>query len=113
MKTTEINIGKEIEKILNLQAITKAEFARKMEITPQSADYLLKRSSIDVENLLKISRVLSHDFFVLYQKELHQSNFDNIKTQSAKVVVEVELNRDDIVRLKLNERLISLLTKQE
>jgi len=112
MKNSNINIGQEIEKIVKERGYSKAEYARKLGIKPQSVAYQFERVTIETDMLLKVCRVLEHDFFELYQGLLKQTNFD-IKTKKAKVLVEVELSKDDMVKLKLKDRIINILENSE
>lgn len=42
--------------------VTKAELARRLDVKPQSVDYLLTRKSIDTDTLYNISIALDYDF---------------------------------------------------
>lgn len=109
MKTTGLKIGEEVEKVLTLKGLTKADLARLLEVKPQSIDYLMKRASVDTDTLYAISHALNHDFFALYQKLLYQTNYDKIKTERAKILVEIELDMNDVIRLNLKDRVIKTL----
>jgi DNA-binding Xre family transcriptional regulator len=93
--------------------ITKAKLARLLEIKPQSVDYLLKRKSIDTDTMYNISLALDFDFSKLYQinqTAMKQINFDN-EQLIAKVLVEIHLTMEDIIKLNLKNRMIQILEK--
>ena len=113
MKSTALHIGENILSVMNQKGITKAELARMLEIKPQSVDYLLKRKSIDTDTLYNVSVVLDFDFSKLYsinQTISEQTNFD-INQSKAKVLVEISLNVEDIIKLNLKNRIVQILDK--
>ncbi|GHS98142.1 hypothetical protein FACS189421_06190 [Bacteroidia bacterium] len=55
MKSTHIHIGDNILSVMYDKGVTKAKLARLLEISPQSVDYLLKRKSIDMEDIVKLN----------------------------------------------------------
>ena len=113
MKSININIGEKIISVMNQKVITKTELARKLEIKPQSVDYLLKRKSIDTDTLYNISLALDFDFSTLYrinQTNSEQTNFD-ITRSKAKVLIEIDLSTEDIIKLNLSDRIVYKLEK--
>jgi len=117
MKQNFIDIGEVIREVLIDRRISKAELARKIGVKPQSVDYLLKRKSIDTDMLYKVSLALDYDFASLFSIKKDQTNSDNtgtsgIQFSNAKVVVEVELSKEDILRLQLKERIVSKLERK-
>ncbi|OAV69230.1 hypothetical protein Barb6_01966 [Bacteroidales bacterium Barb6] len=116
MKNPNIHIGKAIMQVMNNKDVTKAELARRLEVKPQSVDYLLKRESIDTHTLYSVSEVLEHDFFALFFAHKKQTNYDKIDFAKetptrAKVLVEVELDIEDIIKLDLKSRVVQILNK--
>lgn len=116
MKQSNIFIGKKIAEIMSAKKITKAELARRLEVRPQSVDYLLTRKSIDTDTLYCVSRALDYDFAQLYSIKTEQINFDNKKQQefemkSAKIVLEFELSKDDLENLDLKGKISNLFEK--
>ena len=96
--------------------VTKAEMARRLEVRPQSIDYMLSRKSIDTDTLYSVSLALDYDFAQLYSIKKNQSNLENTKELSnnikkAKVVIELELDKEDILRLNLRKKVSSLLNE--
>lgn len=61
-----IHIGKIIRKHLEEAGMTKSEFARRLETSPQNIYGIFKRRSVDTELLKSISRILYYDFFQYY-----------------------------------------------
>lgn len=61
-----IHIGSLINTKLEESGLSKSEFARRINTSPQNVQGILKRASIDTESLLIISKVLDHDFFQYY-----------------------------------------------
>jgi plasmid maintenance system antidote protein VapI len=114
MKPTSIHIGKQILSVMGEKRVTKANLARLLGVKPQSVDYLLKRKSIDTDTMYNISLVLDFDFSGLYRinlPEKKQINFD-IKESRTKVLVEVLLNKEDIAKLNLKNRVLQLFDNQ-
>jgi transcriptional regulator with XRE-family HTH domain len=112
MEKLKIDIGQEINKIREIRGFSKAELARKLGVTPQSVDYILKRRTIDSETLFHVSLALDHDFFFYYQNLLEQINYD-IHDKKAKILVEVELTKEDLIKLNLKDRIIKTLENLE
>ena len=64
-----IHIGKMIEAELHRQERTVAWFARNLYCERTNVYHIFKRQSLDTELLLRISRLLDHDFFKYYSSE--------------------------------------------
>lgn len=116
MERCNIYIGKKIAEIMAEKKVTKAEMARRLEVRPQSIDYMLSRKSIDTDTLYSVSLALDYDFAQLYSIKKNQSNLENTKELSnnikkAKVVIELELDKEDILRLNLRKKVSSLLNE--
>ena len=113
MKSTHIHIGEKIQSVMKEKGVIKAELARLLGIKPQSIDYLLKRKSIDTDALYNISVALDFNFFKLYevgQTNCEQINFD-IDSSKAKISVELMLNKEDVVKLNLKNRIVQVLNQ--
>lgn len=63
---SNIYIGEIIKNVMSERQVTKAELARRLDVKPQSVDYLLTRKSIDTDTLYNISLALDYDFSLLY-----------------------------------------------
>jgi len=113
MKNIDLHIGENILSVMQQKRVTKAKLARMLDVTPQSIDYLLKRKSIDTDTLYNVSVALDFDFSNLYrinQTNFEQTNFD-INPSRAKVLVEINLNAEDIIKLNLKNRIVQVLDK--
>lgn len=116
MEKCNIYIGKKIAEVMAEKKVTKAEMARRLEVRPQSIDYMLSRKSIDTDTLYSVSLALDYDFAQLYSIKKNQSNLENTKELSnnikkAKVVIELELDKEDMLRLNLRKKVSSLLNE--
>lgn len=67
-----IHIGKVIEKVLRDQGKTVTWFARSLYCDRTNVHKIFQRESVDSEMLYRISKILSHDFFKYYSKELEE-----------------------------------------
>lgn len=76
----DIHIGNLIGLRLKQLGMTKAEFSRRINRSPQNIHDLLSRESVDTNLLLKISEVLNYNFFKVFmpknevKKELSSKN---------------------------------------
>lgn len=117
MEKSSIFIGEIIKKVLSERQITKAELARRLNVKPQSVDYLLTRKSIDTDTLYNVSLALDYDFALLYSIKKEQTNSDKMaddyKLAKAKVTVEIELNQEDMAKLDLRKKIISMLSSHK
>jgi len=75
-------LGRLIEERVDEKGMSKAEFARRINRSPQNVNDLFKRKSIDVEFLVEIGQVLEYDFFKHFVKEypLSEKQEENIIT---------------------------------
>ena len=112
MKKSNIYIGEIIKNVMSERQVTKAELARRLDVKPQSVDYLLTRKSIDTDTLYNISLALDYDFSLLYSIKKEQRNYDNedirYKLGNAKITVEIELQQDEIIKLNLKKKIAEL-----
>lgn len=114
MEKSNIYIGEIISDVMSEKKISKAELARRLNVRPQSVDYMLGRKSIDTDTLYNVSVALDYDFAQLYSIKKKQINLDRHdnnekKINKAKIVVELELEKEDLVRLNLKKKISSLL----
>ena len=108
MEKSNIFIGEIIRDVMAKQEVTKAELARRMNVRPQSVDYLLTRKSIDTDTLYNVSKALDYDFALLYSIHPNQTNCDSPETKKirkARVLVELELEQEDLLKLNLKQRI--------
>lgn len=66
MEKSNIYIGEMISEVMSEKNVSKAELARRLNIRPQSVDYMLGRKSIDTDTLYNVSVALDYDFAQLY-----------------------------------------------
>lgn len=114
MENCNIYIGEVISEIMSEKKISKAELARRLHVRPQSVDYMLSRKSIDTDTLYNVSVALDYDFARLYSIKKEQINYDKDeepeeKHNKAKVVIELELDKDDLSNLDIKRKILSLL----
>lgn len=69
---SRLHIGNLIKEELERQERTVSWFARKLCCDRSNIYKLFKRSTIDTELLLRVSKILNYDFFELYKKELQE-----------------------------------------
>ena len=65
-----VHIGKTIEQVLREQGRSVSWFAKQICCERTNVYSIFQRASIDTELLLRISRVLSYDFFEEYRNAL-------------------------------------------
>lgn len=81
---------------------------------------MLGRKSIDTDTLYNVSVALDYDFAQLYSLKKDQTNLDTTesnmdkestieKINKAKIVVEFELEKEDLLRLNIKKKISSLL----
>lgn len=119
----EKKVGDIIEQILKQKGMSKVEFARRLHTSNQNVHSWFKRTHFDTELLTKISKELEHDFFQYYVKPqkiynedykasvVNESLMSFNKIKKTKVIIELELNTDDIIKLGLKERVLDILNE--
>ena len=114
MEKSNIYIGEMISEVMAKKKISKAELARRLSIRPQSVDYMLGRKSIDTDTLYNVSVALDYDFAQLYSIKKYQINSDkssphNKSINKAKIVLELELDKEDLIKLNIKKKISSIL----
>ena len=113
MEKPNIFIGEIIKNVMAEKQVTKAELARRLQVKPQSVDYMLTRKSIDTDTLYNVSKALDYDFALLYSISKEQINCDKkdeaYKVPTAKVLIELELKPEEIIKLNLKKKIAELL----
>ena len=105
-----LHIGKKIEEIKTEKGMSDAELGRRINKTRQNVSDIYNRSSIDTQQLFEISKALGHDFFIYYQSDKPQTKFDT-ESNKAKVIIELDLNPDEILKLGLKNKVLEMLKK--
>ena len=72
-----IHIGKLIEEELRKQERSVTWFADKLCCERTNVYSIFKRQSIDTELLIRISKILHHNFFQDYRNELEECDFSS------------------------------------
>ena len=67
-----IHIGQIIAEEMQKRGCTKAWLAKQLYCHPTNIGKLLKRQSVDTEQLLKISKIMGINFFEYYAQEFMQ-----------------------------------------
>lgn len=114
MEKSNIYIGEMISEVMAEKNISKAELARRLNIRPQSVDYMLGRKSIDTDTLYNVSVALDYDFAQLYSIKKNQTDFDkpvphDKSINKAKIILELELEKEDLIKLNIKKKISSLL----
>ena len=114
-KKLKIHIGNIISDVMKNKKVSKAELSRRLGVKPQSVDYLLNRQSIDTHMLYNISNALEYDFAKFFSIETKQTNYDKVNSdyalKKAKILLEVELDTEDVIKLNLKDRVIKILNE--
>ena len=58
MEKSNVYIGEVIKNVMAERQVTKAELARRLNVKPQSVDYMLRRKSIDTDTMYSVSLAL-------------------------------------------------------
>lgn len=77
--TIMIHIGQIIEKVIHNQERSITWFSKKLYCDRTNVYSIFKRQSIDTELLLRISRILNHNFFNYYSEEFTNEHDENIQ----------------------------------
>ena len=81
----ERRIGDRILEVLKEKKMTRAQLARAAGISSASVSYLMNRTTIDVMSLVRVSRVLKHNFLkYYYTEEDGQVTLDRAKSDNEK-----------------------------
>ncbi len=115
MNDEKINIGKEIKKVAKAKFSKDIDFAKKMGKSRQNIYDLYKRETIDVNTLLDVCRVLSYNFFELYEKKLpFVKQFKELEQEPIEATLQIKLKRDkkdQVLKLVFGENNLEILNK--
>ena len=103
----EYHVGSTIKKRLEEVGISKNEFARRINRTPQNVFSIFERESLDTSLLLDISKVLNFDFFRKFnvilldplQNKNNSTKPDSAEFNSSEAELIAEL-KNEIFKLK-------------
>jgi hypothetical protein len=110
-----IHIGQLIEQHFDASGLTLSAFAEKAYLQRQNVrKSVFAKNSIDTETLLRISKVLRHNFFQYYQTNLpgvsenysaiEEANTDYSKRTKPKFTVSIEIDDPE-----MREKLIDII----
>ena len=74
-----IHIGQIIEKVIHNQERSITWFSKKLYCDRTNVYSIFKRQSIDTELLLRISKILNHNFFDYYIEEFTNNHDEDIQ----------------------------------
>lgn len=97
-----IHIGKLIKEKFEEKNLSKAEFARRINIHRSTVYLLFEQKSIDIELLLNISNVLEYNFIEEVYLKRHKPKDKNT------VIVGIEIDRAQLRKFDLPEEFIKL-----
>ena len=105
-----LHIGKLVRKHLEEVGMTKSEFARRLDTSPQNIYGIFKRKSIDTNLLKNISTILNYDFFQYYASGALYVSEDRAPYGKERVISALDLQKEmerlkkdfDIVRTENN-----------
>ncbi len=72
-----VHIGKLIEEELHKQERSVTWFAKKLCYERTNVYSIFKRESIDTALLVRISKILHHNFFIYYNEEITKRDFNS------------------------------------
>ncbi len=115
MKMKKINIGKEIKKVARKRFSKDIDFAKEMGKTRQTIYDLYKRETIDVNTLLEVCRVLSYNFFELYEQQLpFVKKTQELEQEPIEATLQIKLKRDkkdQVLKLVFGENNLEILNR--
>ena len=97
----KVHIGKEIRRKIESIGMTKAEFARRMNRSPQAVQWWFQKESIDTGTLVQVSEILNFNFFTCYidKDELQYLNEEgsvyNPKSASTETILRLKKDLAD------------------
>ena len=109
MKTDRIHLGEIIKEQLELVGMNNAELGRRINTSRQNIDKILKKNSIDSEQLYKIGQAMNYDFFNHYRDDKKQPVVDEPK--KARILIELELDNDEILKLGIKDKVLQILNQ--
>ena len=104
-------IGEIIKNKVKERKLSAVEFASLLNTERTNVYDIYKRDSLDTNLLKKIGQILEYDFF---QEFLEPGTIEKIKFKNAltqKVLIEIELDKDEIMKIGFKEKNIKILNK--
>lgn len=108
----EKKIGQLIKERVEACNIEVTAFAKALKKERSNIYNIFNRDSIDTKLLKNIGHILNYDFF---QEFLEDSTIEKIKidqaTKKAKVLLEIEISEDEIMKIGFDEKVFKILNK--
>lgn len=116
MKKDFFLIGEVIKSVVREKFKKDSDFAEKWGKSRQAVYDLYKRETIDVNTLLEISKVLSYDFFELYQQQLpfYKKKESTEEKEPIKATLQIELSqdkKDQVLRIVFGDNNLKILNE--
>jgi len=106
-------IGQIIKERLEAQKMEVTEFAKRINRERSNIYNIFQRDSIDTNLLKIIGQVLEYDFF---QHLIEPETIEKLKvieiTRKSKVLLEIDLSEDEIMKIGFEDRVFKILNKQ-
>ena len=110
MKTEKIHIGKIVETAFNQSNMTKASFARALEVLPQNLNRELENEDWSVIKLIRAGQALKYDFSPLFKIDGELK-----EPQKSKVLLQIEIEDNkinDVLKVIENKQLYNILKRE-
>lgn len=115
MEIKRLNIGQEIREKVEECGMSKAEFAKRLNIARQNIEKtVFQKHSIDTDLLCNISEVLNYNFFDLYKSDEMCNPKDYRQKQEVKAVLSIELGtekKEQVFRFMFGDNNVEILNK--
>lgn len=110
----EKKIGQIIKEVVERKKIGATAFSRTIGVSRNNVYDIYERSSIDTELLKRIGQFLDYDFFqhFLEPETIEKIKFSE-KVKPTRVLVELELNEDEMMKIGFEEKMLKILNKKE
>lgn len=115
MKINRLNIGEEIRKKVDEKGMSKAEFAKKLNIARQNIEKtVFLKASLDTNLLCNICEVLDCNFFDYYKSKESCNKSDYTQSREVKAVLSIEVGKErqeQVFRFTFGENNIEILNR--
>jgi hypothetical protein len=98
-----VEIGEKIKEVFDHRQMKLTDFADELGTVRQNVYRIFKKRHLDTGLLLKISQVLSHNFFQYYVPKPEETSNEDIqllKSETADYLKQLELSRKEIEYLR-------------
>ncbi len=94
------HIGAAIERKIRERGMTYAEFARRLNVDRTTVYNIVRGNSIDTERLMRISKILEHDFIKLFY-ETDECDFVEINLPD-EIVEQLQRQKIDKITIRIS-----------